>query len=49
MTTDTTLTFVVKIFKADPNIESDLEDLENQLVSSNPDKLFDYNHETDDH
>ena len=26
--------------KADPNIESDLEDLENQLVSSNPDKLF---------
>jgi len=35
--------------KADPNIESDLEDLENQLVSSNPDKLFDYNHETDNH
>ena len=35
--------------KADPNIESDLEDLENQLVSSNPDKLFDHSHETDNH
>ncbi len=35
--------------KADPNIESALEDLENQLVSSNPDKLFDYSHETDNH
>jgi hypothetical protein len=35
--------------KADPNIESDLEDLENQLVSSNPDKLFERNYETDNH
>ncbi len=35
--------------KPDPNIESDLEQLENELVNSNPDKLFDHNHETDDH
>ena len=35
--------------KSDSNIESDLEQLENELANSNPDKLFDYNHETDDH
>lgn len=35
--------------KSDSNIESDLEQLENELANSNPDKLFDYNHETDNH
>ncbi len=33
----------------DSNVKSDLEQLENELVNSDPDKLFDHNHETDDH
>jgi hypothetical protein len=35
--------------KSNSMFESDLEQLENELVNSNPDKLFDRNHETDDH
>ena len=35
--------------KSDSNIESDLEQLENELANSNPSQLFDRNHETDDH
>lgn len=35
--------------KSDSNIESDLEQLENELANSNPDKLFERNYETDDH
>lgn len=35
--------------KPDPNIKSDLEQLENELVNSNPDKQIDRNHETDNH
>ena len=38
----------LELNKPDSNIKSELEQLENELVNSNPDKQIDRNHETDD-
>ena len=39
----------LELNKPDSNIKSELEQLENELVNSDPNKLFDRSHETDDH